>query len=153
MALCPGFAKTEFHERMDVDRAASGFMWLDADDLVEKALDDFDKGRVYSIPGAQYKAIVGLSKLIPSRGPAGLPVHRSALAHHQNGAGPPNGISTSCGPTVDTSRRIQSSRSSRIADAGRSTSHSQRPAASPATTDRSHSPRAALTEIGHSGTT
>ena len=66
MALCPGFTKTEFHERMDVTRG-SGFMWLDADFLVKKALDDFDKGRVYSIPGAQYKTIVGLSKLIPSR--------------------------------------------------------------------------------------
>jgi short-subunit dehydrogenase len=66
MALCPGFTKTEFHERMDVTRG-SGFMWLDADFLVKKALEDFDKGRVYSIPGAQYKTIVGLSKLIPSR--------------------------------------------------------------------------------------
>ncbi len=66
MALCPGFTKTEFHERMDVTRG-SGFMWLDADFLVKKALEDFDKGRVYSIPGAQYKTIVGLTRLIPSR--------------------------------------------------------------------------------------
>ena len=66
MALCPGFTKTEFHERMDVQRG-SGFLWLDADFLVRKALADFDKGRVYSIPGAQYKAIVGLSRLVPNR--------------------------------------------------------------------------------------
>ncbi len=66
MALCPGFTKTEFHERMEVTRG-SGFMWLDADFLVAKALEDFDKGRVYSIPGAQYKTIVGLSRLIPHR--------------------------------------------------------------------------------------
>ncbi len=66
MALCPGFTKTEFHERMDVTRG-SGFMWLDADFLVKKALDDFDKGRVYSIPGAQYKTIVGLTRLVPTR--------------------------------------------------------------------------------------
>ncbi len=58
MALCPGFTKTEFHERMEVARGTS-FMWLDVDFLVEKALSDFDKGRIYSIPGAQYKAIVG----------------------------------------------------------------------------------------------
>ncbi len=66
MALCPGFTKTEFHERMQVKRG-DGFMWLDADFLVEKALSDYDKGRIYSIPGAQYKTIVQLTKLIPSR--------------------------------------------------------------------------------------
>ncbi|MCW2813475.1 MAG: Short-chain dehydrogenase/reductase [Nocardioides sp.] len=71
MALCPGFTKTEFHERMEVKRG-DGFMWLDVDFLVAKALDDFDKGRVYSIPGAQYKAIAGLTRLIPSRALQGL---------------------------------------------------------------------------------
>jgi short-subunit dehydrogenase len=65
-ALCPGFTKTEFHERMGVKRGSS-FMWLDVDMLVEKALSDFDKGRVYSIPGTQYRAIVGVTRLIPSR--------------------------------------------------------------------------------------
>jgi short-subunit dehydrogenase len=66
MALCPGFTKTEFHERMDVTRG-SGFLWLDPDFLVDRALADFDKGRVYSIPGAQYRTIVGLSRLVPNR--------------------------------------------------------------------------------------
>jgi short-subunit dehydrogenase len=66
MALCPGFTKTEFHERMDV-RRGSGLMWLDADFLVRTALADFDKGRVFSIPGAQYKTIVGVTRLVPSR--------------------------------------------------------------------------------------
>ena len=65
-ALCPGFTKTEFHERMDVTRG-SGYMWLDADFLVKTALDDFDKGRVFSIPGVQYKAIAGISRLVPNR--------------------------------------------------------------------------------------
>jgi uncharacterized protein len=66
MALCPGFTKTEFHERMGVKRG-TGFMWLDVDMLVDKALSDFDKGRVYSIPGVQYRAIAGVTRLIPSR--------------------------------------------------------------------------------------
>jgi short-subunit dehydrogenase len=68
MALCPGFTKTEFHERMDVSRgSAPGFMWLDADKLVASALSDFDKGRVYSIPSPQYKAIATASRLVPNR--------------------------------------------------------------------------------------
>ena len=42
-------------------------MWLDVDMLVEKALSDFDKGRVYSIPGAHYRVIAGVTRLIPGR--------------------------------------------------------------------------------------
>jgi short-subunit dehydrogenase len=66
MALCPGFTKTEFHERMGI-RRGTGFLWLDADFLVDRALSDFDRGRVYSVPGAQYRAIVAVTRLVPSR--------------------------------------------------------------------------------------
>lgn len=67
MALCPGFTKTEFHQRMDVSRgSAPDFMWMEADDLVARALVDYDKGRVYSIPGAQYKAITTAVRLVPN---------------------------------------------------------------------------------------
>ena len=66
MSLCPGFTKTEFHERMQVT-PGDGFMWLDVDFLVRKSLQDFDKGRAYSIPGAQYKTIIALTRAIPNR--------------------------------------------------------------------------------------
>ena len=66
MALCPGFTKTEFHQRMQVKRG-EGFMWLDADFLVRTSLEDFEKGRAYSVPGAQYKAIRVLTTAIPNR--------------------------------------------------------------------------------------
>lgn len=67
MALCPGFTKTEFHERMDVRRDSSpAFLWLDADDLVGKALADFDKGRSLSIPSARYKAITAVARVVPN---------------------------------------------------------------------------------------
>ena len=66
MSLCPGFTKTEFHERMQVTRG-DGFMWLDVEFLVRKSLEDFDKGRAYSIPGAQYKTIIALTKAIPNQ--------------------------------------------------------------------------------------
>ena len=67
MSLCPGFTKTEFHERMDVGRdSAPSFLWLDADKLVATALSDFDKGRVYSIPSAQYKAIATVARVVPN---------------------------------------------------------------------------------------
>ena len=66
MALCPGFTKTEFHERMQV-RRGDGLMWLDVDFLVRTSLEDFEKGRAYSIPGVQYKAIRLLTAVIPHR--------------------------------------------------------------------------------------
>lgn len=66
MALCPGFTKTEFHERMGVRRGTS-LLWMEPEALVARALADFDKGRTFSIPGAQYRVIVALTKVIPSR--------------------------------------------------------------------------------------
>lgn len=66
MALCPGFVRTEFHERagMDVSKIP-GFMWLDKDALVAAALRDLRRGVQVIVPGAQYKAIVALSRLVP----------------------------------------------------------------------------------------
>jgi short-subunit dehydrogenase len=64
--LCPGFTRTEFHERMGVSRgSAPDFMWLDADELVATALKDFGKGRTFSIPSAQYKVITTLARVVP----------------------------------------------------------------------------------------
>jgi len=65
--LCPGFTRTEFHERMGVARdSAPSFLWLDPDDLVRQALEDFDKGRTFSIPSARYKAIATAARLVPN---------------------------------------------------------------------------------------
>ena len=67
MTLCPGFTKTEFHERMGVEHgSAPGFLWLDVDDLVATALKDYRRKRVFSIPSAQYKAVVGVTRAIPN---------------------------------------------------------------------------------------
>lgn len=66
MALCPGFVRTEFHQRAQMD--VSGIpdaMWLDADKVVEAAMKDLKKGTVVSVPGSQYKAIVGFGRFVP----------------------------------------------------------------------------------------
>ncbi|MEU6479608.1 SDR family oxidoreductase [Streptomyces sp. NPDC047017] len=66
MALCPGFVRTEFHQRagMGTDNIPS-WMWLDADKLVAAALADLARGRSLSVPDPRYKALMGLVKLAP----------------------------------------------------------------------------------------
>ncbi|MEW1721146.1 SDR family oxidoreductase [Streptomyces sp. NPDC093109] len=66
MALCPGFVRTEFHERagMGTDRIPD-WMWLDADKLVTAALADLARGKVVSVPDPRYKALMGAVKLAP----------------------------------------------------------------------------------------
>ncbi|MFJ6751462.1 MULTISPECIES: SDR family NAD(P)-dependent oxidoreductase [unclassified Streptomyces] len=66
MALCPGFVRTEFHERagMGTDNIP-GWMWLDADKLVAAAMKDLTRGKSLSIPDPRYKALMGAVKLAP----------------------------------------------------------------------------------------
>lgn len=63
--MCPGFTKTEFHQRMDVKRG-SGFLWLDVERLVRESLEDFDHGKTHSIPSKRYKAIVAITRAVPT---------------------------------------------------------------------------------------
>ncbi|MES2094260.1 MAG: SDR family oxidoreductase [Actinomycetota bacterium] len=65
-ALCPGWVRTEFHERAGI-RSGSipNFMWLDAEQLVSAALRDVDRGKVISIPTLRYRILIGLAGLAP----------------------------------------------------------------------------------------
>jgi short-subunit dehydrogenase len=65
-ALCPGFTRTEFHQRMGA-RRGSGFMWLEPEHVVRQGLADFDKGRALSVPGRHYRVIVAATKVVPRR--------------------------------------------------------------------------------------
>jgi short-subunit dehydrogenase len=66
--VLPGFTRTEFHERMEVERdAVPRPLWLDAETVVDEALADFDKGRAISVPSKRYKVIAGVSRHLPTR--------------------------------------------------------------------------------------
>ncbi len=68
MALCPGFVRTEFHQRMHADMEnTADWMWLNADDVVRAALRDLRRGKAVSIPSKRYKTIVAISHLSPRR--------------------------------------------------------------------------------------
>lgn len=65
-ALCPGFTRTEFHQRarMQVSALPAG-LWLDADDVVQQALADAAAGKVVSVPGAQWKVLATVVRTLP----------------------------------------------------------------------------------------
>jgi short-subunit dehydrogenase len=65
-ALCPGFVRTEFHERAGIDMAGTpSFLWLEVDDVVRDTLAGVAKGEVVIVPGLQYKALTTGGRMIP----------------------------------------------------------------------------------------
>ena len=67
-AVCPGFVRTEFHQRAGIDMASiPGPLWLSVDDVVDESLADVAKGTVVSIPGVQYKVLTTAGRLAPRR--------------------------------------------------------------------------------------
>jgi uncharacterized protein len=68
VALCPGWVRTEFHERADINISSiPQFLWLDADRLVAACLKDADAGKVISIPSKRYKVLMTISEHLPHR--------------------------------------------------------------------------------------
>ena len=65
-ALCPGFVRTEFHERAHIDMSSTpDWAYLDVDHVVRTSLADLRANRPLSVPGALYKTIAVVSRLAP----------------------------------------------------------------------------------------
>jgi short-subunit dehydrogenase len=65
-ALCPGFTRTEAPPEGN-EAGLPRFAWLDAGRVARAGLDAVASGRVICVPGAQYKSVVPLSRLLPRR--------------------------------------------------------------------------------------
>ncbi|HUS20430.1 MAG TPA: SDR family NAD(P)-dependent oxidoreductase [Aeromicrobium sp.] len=66
-ALCPGFVRTEFHQRGNMDvSGVPRWMWLKAEPTVRAALKDFDKGKAVSIPSGRYKMLSSIARYAPT---------------------------------------------------------------------------------------
>ena len=64
--LCPGWVRTEFHERAAIGTGSiPSWMWLDADALVADCLRDVAAGKVISIPSRRYQALILAARLAP----------------------------------------------------------------------------------------
>lgn len=65
-ALCPGYVRTEFHQRAGIDMSGTpGLFYLDADDVARECLADLRRGRVISVPGLPYRVLVGALDVVP----------------------------------------------------------------------------------------
>ncbi|TDD67291.1 SDR family oxidoreductase [Jiangella aurantiaca] len=73
MALAPGFVRTEFHDRAQMNMSGlPSWMWLDADAVVAAALKDLRLGKVVSVPGTVYKVAAAVLPRLPRRLVLGL---------------------------------------------------------------------------------
>lgn len=65
LAVCPGFTRTEFHDRLGGRPSMPEFMWLSADQVVDTAMADLQAGREVSVAGRHYQALRVLSRYTP----------------------------------------------------------------------------------------
>lgn len=66
LSLCPGFTRTEFHQRGRMRmNGLPNFLWLSADQVSKIAWRDLQRGRVISVPGWQYKIISSIVRFGP----------------------------------------------------------------------------------------
>ncbi len=65
-AVCPGYVRTEFHDRAGINMTRlPGLFWLRADDVARTALSDHRKGLSISVPSRFYKFIVFAVRVLP----------------------------------------------------------------------------------------
>ncbi|GLP77865.1 dehydrogenase [Mycobacterium antarcticum] len=65
-ALCPGFVRTEFHERAGIDMEGTpSLLWLEVADVVRDCLADVAKGQIVIVPGVQYKVLTTAGRMVP----------------------------------------------------------------------------------------
>lgn len=66
LALCPGFTRTEFQDRNDVDASrVPGIAWSSPEAVVREALRALERGRAVSVPGLSNKAVAVVTHLLP----------------------------------------------------------------------------------------
>ena len=65
-AICPGFTRTEFHERASMEVGdLPGWAWLDAQRVAREGLSDARAGRAVSVPSTRYSAVSIVAQYVP----------------------------------------------------------------------------------------
>ncbi len=67
MVLCPGFTRTEFQARAEVDSSrVPDFLWQSAEQVVAAALRSYDRGRAVCVPGPLNQAGAAFTSALPA---------------------------------------------------------------------------------------
>jgi short-subunit dehydrogenase len=65
-AVCPGYVRTEFHQRAEMDvSGVPSWLWLDPRDVVATSFRDAAAGRPVSVAGAQYRLLAAALQQAP----------------------------------------------------------------------------------------
>lgn len=69
-ALCPGFVRTGFHQASQIGEDGRGrdlpeAVYMDAGTVARAALDGVTRNRAVVVPGRSYRALAGLSSVLP----------------------------------------------------------------------------------------
>ncbi len=66
LVVAPGFTRTDFHTRADVDAGVPGFLWQSADEVAEASLKAYERGRAVCVPGGMNKVAAAFSSTMPA---------------------------------------------------------------------------------------
>ncbi|NEE03217.1 SDR family NAD(P)-dependent oxidoreductase [Phytoactinopolyspora halotolerans] len=65
-ALCPGWVRTEFHQRAGLSTSSiPSWLWTDSEHVVATALKDAARGKVISIPTMRYRGLMWCVRHLP----------------------------------------------------------------------------------------
>lgn len=68
LALCPGYVRTEFHQRAGIDMSKTpSWLWLDADRVAAEGLRALARGKIIRVVDWRYRLLVAGIRLTPRR--------------------------------------------------------------------------------------
>ena len=66
LALCPGFTRTEFHQRGRMKMSGlPRFLWMTSDEVAKIGWADAVAGKAISVPGWHYKTLSTIARFAP----------------------------------------------------------------------------------------
>jgi uncharacterized protein len=101
-ALCPGWVRTEFHERAGINSASiPKSLWVDGDHVVESCLRDARRGKVISIPSLRFKVASWFVRYLPRRAVRAI---SGAISSRRNSANLADGSDETQADRIDQHR-------------------------------------------------